>query len=188
MKTELFCILFLILAIGCSSERPADDANDLVRAVFRDDVAALRALLEKGVDVNAKCYHHGATALWAASVGSHPDIIKVLLASGADVNTKNTDGVTALYVAAQNGHLENVKLLLESKADVNVKRKTDGTTTLWIAAHNGQLNIVKLLLESKADVNAKASKAGKDYTSLSIAKEMGHTQIIKILKEYGAQD
>ncbi|HIJ70915.1 MAG TPA: ankyrin repeat domain-containing protein [Planctomycetes bacterium] len=188
MKNVLFCILFLILTIGCSSERPANDADDLIRAVFRDDVAALRALLEKGVDVNTKCYHHGATALWAASVGSHLDIIKVLLESGADVNTKNTDGATALYVAAQNGHLENVKLLLESGADVNVKRKTDSTTALWIAAHNGQLNIVKLLLERKADMNAKASKDGKDYTPLSIAKEMGHTQTIKLLKEYGAKD
>jgi len=48
--------------------------------------------------------------------------------------------------------------------------------------------VVKLLLADGADVNAKASKAGKNYTPLSIAKEMGHTQIIKLLKEYGAKD
>ena len=187
MKTKLFCILFLILAIGCSSEHHADDCDELLHAVFKDDIATLQDLLDKGVDVNKKCYHRDATALWAASVGSNPEVIKVLLENGANVNTKNTDGVTSLYVAAQNGHLENVRLLLASKADVNVKCKTNGSTALWIAANNGQFNIVKLLLENKADVNAKASKDGKNYTPLGIAKEAGRTHIVKVLKEYGAK-
>ena len=33
-----------------------------------------------------------------------------------------------------------------------------------------------------------ASKAGKNYTPLSIAKEMGHTQIIELLEKAGAKE
>jgi ankyrin repeat protein len=50
--------------------------------------------------------------------------------------------------------------------------------------------VVKLLLEAKvkADVNAKASKAGKDYTPLCIAKGIGRTDIVQLLEKVGAKE
>jgi len=49
------------------------------------------------------------------------------------------------------------------------------------------MEVVKLLLEAKADVNARASNDGKYYTPLSIAKEMGRTDIVQLLEKAGAK-
>jgi ankyrin repeat protein len=41
------------------------------------------------------------------------DIVELLLAKGADVNTKDNYGWTPLNIAAQNGHKDVEKLLLQ---------------------------------------------------------------------------
>ena len=43
-------------------------------------------------------------ALQAAAENGHTEVVKLLLAAGADVNWRNHEGVTSLYMAAQNGH------------------------------------------------------------------------------------
>ena len=37
------------------------------------------------------------------------EVVKELLANGANINTQMNTGVTALYLASQNGHIEVVK-------------------------------------------------------------------------------
>ncbi|NDH10071.1 MAG: ankyrin repeat domain-containing protein, partial [Gammaproteobacteria bacterium] len=49
------------------------------------------------------------------------EVVKALLASGADVNAQTKQGVTALMTAAYNGHVEVVKALLAGGADLNVE-------------------------------------------------------------------
>jgi ankyrin repeat protein len=46
-----------------------------------------------------------------ASGGGHPEIVKMLLRAGADVNMKAVEGETALSVAKEEGHSEVVQLL-----------------------------------------------------------------------------
>ena len=53
----------------------------------------------------------------------------LLLANGAKVDTKATDGRTPLHVAAWSGHPTVAKFLLANGADPNAKAK-DGTTPL----------------------------------------------------------
>jgi len=60
-------------------------------------------------------------------------LVKSLLASGADINAKDNNGWTPLIEAAQEDHLEIVTLLLEKGADINSKT-TKGATALIIAA------------------------------------------------------
>jgi ankyrin repeat protein len=44
----------------------------------------------------------GATALILASVAGHAGVVKQLIAAGADVNAKDSNGSTAMMVAAEN--------------------------------------------------------------------------------------
>ena len=46
----------------------------------------------------------------------HTDILKALLAHGADVNSKSNDGKTALMIAKEKGHKEIVRILNEAEA------------------------------------------------------------------------
>ncbi len=57
-----------------------------------------------------------------------------------------------------------------------------------MAALKGHTEIVKALIAAKADVNVRAYSGGKRLTPLSVAKKKGHSQIIKLLKEYGTKE
>ena len=58
----------------------------------------------------------GITALLFASFKGHTEIVKALLAKGADVNMKNNNGDTALMVASEKGFAEIVRLLKQARA------------------------------------------------------------------------
>jgi hypothetical protein len=60
-------------------------AADLISAAERGDATAVKALLAKRADVNAK-RSDGATALIPASENGHLDVVQALLARGAEVN------------------------------------------------------------------------------------------------------
>ena len=61
------------------------------------------------------------TPLHWAAVGGHKDVVELLLAHGAEVNARYSDGYTPLHYAAANGHKDVVELLLANEADVNAK-------------------------------------------------------------------
>ena len=67
---------------------PALAAEDVIAAARAGDVAAVRALVADGADVDAR-QGDGATALhWAAHRGDHA-LAEVLIAAGADVDAGN---------------------------------------------------------------------------------------------------
>ena len=50
------------------------------------------------------------------------EVPELLIAKGADVNTKNKYGVTPLHFAARYGRKETVELLIAKGADVCVRK------------------------------------------------------------------
>ena len=60
-----------------------------------------------------------------AAAHKQADVMRLLLAAGADVDAKNDDGSTALMAASHKGDINVVRLLLDAKADVNI-RDRDG--------------------------------------------------------------
>ena len=76
-----------------SDNRPAPRCNDraeaLAEAARKGDAAAVKKLLDEGVDVNTK-FRYGATALSYACDRGHLDVVKLLLDRGADVNVRDT--------------------------------------------------------------------------------------------------
>jgi len=94
------------------------ELNDqLYEAVRKGDVAAVKSVLDRGADVNAK-FRYGTTALFKAAERGYPEITKMLLDRGADVKVKDTFyGATAMSWAIGNKHVEVVRLLLEKTTD-----------------------------------------------------------------------
>ena len=123
-------------------------ASDLLEAIVEGNLTKVQALIQAGVNVNAKD-SSGQTALLQATEKNHLEIITVLIAAGADVNLDENDRYTPIMRAAYAGHIDSVRLLINAGADLN--RATNyGDTALSYAQQAGHLEIVKLLRESGA--------------------------------------
>lgn len=79
-------------------------------------------LLDQGADPNSRRLT-GTTPLFFAAQGGHLDVVKILMKTGASVDTPSADGGTPLFVAAQGGHVKIVRELLDCGANVNAHMK-----------------------------------------------------------------
>lgn len=73
-------------------------------------------LLEKGANVNVQGCRYGS-ALYAASIRGHKQIVQILLDKGADVNAQRGDYGNALQVASLRGHKQVLWMLLGAGAN-----------------------------------------------------------------------
>jgi ankyrin repeat protein len=71
------------------SSGSADRTDALSEAARKGDAAAVKKLLDEGVDVNTK-FRYGTTALSFACDRGNLDVVKLLLDRGADVNVRDT--------------------------------------------------------------------------------------------------
>jgi uncharacterized protein len=157
-------------------------ASDVADAAMRGDVAAVRALLAKKVNVNAP-QKDGSTALHWAVHRSNPELVNLLVRAGANVKAATREGVTPLWLASQNGDPATLGALLEAGADPNEKLPL-GRTPLMIASRTGNVAAMTLLLDKGADANAKETLRGT--TPLMWAADEAHAPAVKLLVERGA--
>ena len=87
----------------------------------------------------------GVTVLHIASEeNNEPEIIDLLVKSGANVNAQDAEGFTPLHMAAIHGNLKIVKKLVDLEADVNIVT-TDGKNAAELAHLNEELEIEEYL-------------------------------------------
>jgi ankyrin repeat protein len=173
-----------ILGLGFLSQGSWAASTDVADAVQAKNYEALRALIQKKVDVNVP-QSDGATALhWAAQRGDL-EAADLLISSGAKVDAPNRDGATPLFLAALNGSTAMMEKLLKAGADPNAPVLPHGETALMLASRSGNIDAVKLLLDRGAQVNAKETLRGT--TALMWASEQGHADIIRMLAQHGAE-
>lgn len=65
----------------------------------------------------------GHTSISEAAAQGHEDLIRMLLAEGANPNTLNDSGRSALWRSCYNGHVGALKVLLEAGADPSFRDK-----------------------------------------------------------------
>jgi uncharacterized protein len=148
----------------------------------------VKLLLDRNVDVNARIGFNteirngqratwfeedGATAFMRAALCGDIEVMRLLLAKGADPKIKTADNTTTLMAAAGVGYTEGfiqyrskedsiaaVKLLLELGLDVNAQND-GGLTALHGAAHRAALDEIRLLVEHGADLALESKPAAK---------------------------
>lgn len=169
----LATVLFLsCVVLGQNSKQELND--QFWEAVRKGETANVTALLDKGADVNAK-FRYGATALFKAAERGHVEIVKILLARGADVSVKDTFyGATAMSWALQNEHVDVVNLLLE-------KDPASVDEVLMTGVSEGKPDFVKIAL-------AKGGSSKETLTRvLAVAmSDKNAAEIAELLKKSGA--
>jgi ankyrin repeat protein len=161
------------------------------------DLAKVQLLLARGANPKAVS-QRGRTALFlAARSDRSADIVKLLIAAGADVHAVDAAKMTVLHSAAGGNDTETIRQVVNAGADVNAVDFA-GFTPLIHAASNRNLDAVRLLLAKGADVNARSGdgsfqkvKAGSIalgyFTPLIGAAPLGSHDLIATLLDAGAK-
>lgn len=174
------CLFGGPLLVGVSSvsvESPVADAAQ--RGQWTD----VRALLEKGADVNA-AQGDGMTALHWASRHGEAATAQMLLHAGANVRaTTRLGGYTPLLLASQMGHGAVVDLLVKAGADAN-DTTANGATALMLASASGRVEAVKALLDAGGRIDA--AEPSRQETALMFAAAGNRIDVMKILIGAGA--
>ena len=119
-------------------------------AAVLPDLRLLRALIQRGVDVNAT--HAGMSPLLAATRDSwhgRPEAVMTLLANGADPRVADAEGNTPLHHAARSSDPGVAALLRDAAAELDVPNH-EGVAPLGIACAAGNWRLARFLLERGA--------------------------------------
>jgi ankyrin repeat protein len=159
--------------------RNMETAPNFPWMVTTDPLPLIKKLLDGGANPNALVNNTPrarmregsprivfATALMRAAFAGDIELVKLLLAHGADPHIQSSDRETTLAAACGlafiNGYhrqrpsaerLEVVKLMIDLGEDVN-HADSYGITPLMAAANLGDINIVRYLIEKGADLSA----------------------------------
>jgi uncharacterized protein len=165
-----------------TDNRNIENGDYPVRRGDMDHLEFIKLLLDKGANVNARLKdstetrtvftnqwldENGATAFLRASQSGDVDLMKLLLARGADPKINTTLNVSPLHVAAGIGWVEGityewskqatfeaVKMLVDLGLDVNLQADT-GRTAMHGAAHKGRSDVVQLLFDHGGRVDVR---------------------------------
>ena len=159
--------------------------NALVGAAKWGHEAAVIKLTENGAKLNAEGSRDYPTALYAASLHGHREVVARLLHWGADPNREYGDGKFALLAAVQGGHKEVVSLLIKYGASLDKKCDAGlniGELTLHMAVEGGHTLLVRMLLKWPCiDANL-PNKEG--LSPLLMAISQGHIDIVRAVLDY----
>ncbi|PKU37181.1 serine threonine-protein phosphatase 6 regulatory ankyrin repeat subunit a [Limosa lapponica baueri] len=103
-------------------------------------------------------------------VSGHIEVVKLLVAHGAEVTCKDKKSYTPLHAAASSGMISVVKYLLDLGVDMN-EPNAYGNTPLHVACYNGQDVVVNELIDCGANVNQMNEKG---FTPLHFAAASTH--------------
>lgn len=164
----------------------ADRAGALVAAAWAGHDQVVRMLIAGGAPVDGVRNKSGQTALLAAIAASRynarGNIVRLLLAEGANLKAVDADGRTALILAISVGDAELVPILLDNGADPSLPdRSKRGPLEHGIAAE--RVDVVRALLGHGASPTALMSDG---QTPLSMAASRGVPEVAEALLVHGA--
>ncbi|HEX8435202.1 ankyrin repeat domain-containing protein [Archangium sp.] len=151
---------------------------DLFDAIRRGDLAAVEARLDVEPKALGRGDAQGMTALLWAAFHGHAELVRALLARGADASVKDPRGATALRFAAERGHLEAVRVL------VPLAGPDERGEALRHAVSAGRVELALYLVDEAGAALEYGGTDGK--TPLTCATLSGHGALAEELLRRGA--
>jgi len=94
-----------------------------------------------------------ATPIHDAALEGDAELVEILIANGADVDTRDVNGFTPLHLAIQEGNTEVAKVLIANGADVNARAIGDNGSNyspLYLSIILGRRAVESLLIDNGA--------------------------------------
>ncbi|PAA92194.1 hypothetical protein BOX15_Mlig008053g1 [Macrostomum lignano] len=158
----------------------------LMASAWNDDESTCKLLLDRGADPNVTEQKLGITALHIAVQQNSRRVVKVLLdQKSIGLNARSKDNRTPLIRAAWLNHMDIAKLLLDRHASVN-DQEIDGFSALHFCAQENLLELAKLLISHDADLELQTSPKKNCNTAFTLAAVKGHTDMLELLANVGA--
>ncbi|XP_075397781.1 ankyrin repeat and KH domain-containing protein 1 isoform X12 [Tenrec ecaudatus] len=176
-------IVKVLLNEGANIEDHNENGHTpLMEAASAGHVEVARVLLDHGAGINTHSNEFKESALTLACYKGHLDMVRFLLAAGADQEHKTDEMHTALMEACMDGHVEVARLLLDSGAQVNMPADSF-ESPLTLAACGGHVELAALLIERGANLEEVNDEG---YTPLMEAAREGHEEMVALLLAQGA--
>jgi ankyrin repeat protein len=151
----------------------------LMKAVQRDDAAAVKTLTAKGANVNELDANGDAPLVMAAYKG-HTEIVRLLLEAGADLTVVDPDmKATALHAAAYAGRTDAAKLLIKYGIDIDKQGPKNGYTALHDAIWRNNIETARVLIAAGANLDL-TSHSGE--TPLQFARAQKRKEIADMIE------
>ena len=161
-----------LLTAGVSANATGPQGETALHTCARSGKAdAVKALLTHGASVDPGDSWRGQTPLMWATAEKHPDVMRLLIEAGADVNARSTivdwerqrtaeprekwlppGGLTPLLLAAREGCVECAGILISAGGDIDIV-DAENHSALVMALINGHLDVARVLIERGIDVN-----------------------------------
>jgi hypothetical protein len=183
MKHLLIVILACLVLSSCAHKTK----SPLHEAIYQNDVAAVRALIDEGADVNA-------IDAWGyppivAAVNKSVEITAYLIGNGADISKYDASRNTALHYASLDCDLARARYLIENGANVAAKNANRQTYLISLAhckdtPHYGEQ--MKYILSAPENNVFEADAEGKSFYSIVIDKK--NLEAIAAMRKAGRKD
>ena len=186
-----------------SQKQPKVIASDaIIKAIDSENYQLVEALLSSDEDSNAIApgYFRGGredgpddnsnqdwTLLMYASYHKNFEVVKLLLAHGADINAVNAAGHSPLFLACANRDEEMARFLLEHNADVKMagSDKSGISALQWALSYEWN-GIARIMIEAGADLNSRSTETGDTLLLVAMQGDSIQPEIIHLLIDKGA--
>jgi ankyrin repeat protein len=143
--------------------------------LMRDNIAAMRVVLPRGIDVDPLDQQR-RTPLYAAR---STDAVMLLLEFGANVDKRDVEGNTPLHLAARMGSPDMVRLLVEHWPDDKIPTNKRHNTPLHEAIVAGKAEVVRILLTRWPE--GATMEDGHCDIPLHLAARYGNIDVVRLL-------
>lgn len=193
MKKTLPTLLLLTLLIGCQNDVTQSDSTsalnqpyqdtllDTKRALLALDLDRVRAL-SSHIDVNTPLPDKSSLLSWAIETQS-PELVMVLLESGANVQSLTGNRFGPIIQACRYGNDAIIQVLLDNGADLTSAIE-DGTSALHLCAGSTSAPLLNKILDKGYNINV-TNVYGQ--TPLMFAANAGNSDNMGLLVKRGAK-
>ena len=151
-------------------------------SIKKNNPQRFRELIENYLYIDYR-NNDGLTLLMEAVIQQTPDIVRILLAHGADTTIKDPYQDTALHIAIRINNQEITSLLAQTNLVIDIP-DIHGNTPLILAAQKNDLALVQILLSQDAKATTKNAKG---WDALRYANRGNYKEIITTLEKAGAK-